>query len=269
LDVQHTSDGLPLDGTWLRKPLRSAGGADIASWDERASASDRSNRGYYFQRYAEGVSCSAVFVAAGGEARLVGVTRQLIGAPWTGASGYKYCGSVGPMAISAQVHGQFAALGSHLAREFQLEGLFGVDAVFNGATVWPIEINPRYPASAEVLEGALGVNVISQHVAACLEARLPPMALQPTPGSIAKICGKAILFASRRMRAPALMGDFAREQSERAWPELADLPAVGTLMEPGSPVLTVLASGETETQVTEGLKAKLADTRGLLEAACN
>jgi predicted ATP-grasp superfamily ATP-dependent carboligase len=94
------------------------------------------------------------------------------------------------------------------------------------------------------------------------------MDVRPTPDSVSEICGKAILFASRRMFAPASVGDMAREQSERAWPELADLPAVGTPIEPGSPVLTVLASGETETQVIERLNVKLADTRRMLEADC-
>jgi len=266
VEVRRTSDGLPLDGTWLRKPLRSAGGADIEHWGGRAATAGRSQRGYYFQRYAEGVPCSAVFVAAGGEARLVGVTRQLIGAAWTGASGYQFCGSIGPMKISVKAHGQLAALGSHLAREFQLQGLVGVDAMLDGDTVWPIEINPRYPASAEVLERALGINVVALHVASCLEGRLPPIGLLTTPVSIAEIRGKAILFASRRLLAPACVRDLAREQCERPWPEMADLPAAGTAIEPNSPVLTVFAGGQTETEVLERLKAKLADTRTQLES---
>ncbi|HTM56757.1 MAG TPA: ATP-grasp domain-containing protein [Pirellulales bacterium] len=266
MEVRRTSDGLPLDGTWLRKSLRSAGGADIEHWDGRASTAGRSDRGYYFQRYSEGAPCSAVFVAAGDEARLIGVTRQLIGAAWTGARGYQFCGSIGPMKISVQARDQLAALGSHLAREFQLQGLVGVDAVFDGDNVWPIEINPRYPASAEVLEQALGINVISLHVAACLDARLPPIGLLTTPSPIAEIRGKAILFASRRLLAPSCVRDFARQQWERPWPELADLPAVGTVIDPASPVLTVFAGGESETEVLDRLKAKLADTRTQLES---
>lgn len=266
LEVRRTRDGLPLDGTWLRKPLRSAGGADIEHWDGRTAAAGRSDRGYCFQRYAEGAPCSAVFVVAGGEARLIGVTRQLIGAAWTGASGYQFCGSIGPMKIPAQARVQFAALGSHLGREFQLQGLVGLDAVLAGDVVWPIEINPRYPASAEVLERALGINFISLHVAACLEARLPAVDLPTTPGPIAEIRGKAILFASRRLLAPACVHDFARQQCERPWPELADLPAAGTVIEPNWPVLTVFSGGKSETEVLERLKAKLADTRTQLES---
>jgi predicted ATP-grasp superfamily ATP-dependent carboligase len=265
LEVRRTNDALPLDGTWLRKKLCSAGGADMMYWDQLTAATDISDPEYYYQQYVEGAPCSALFVAARGEARLLGVTRQLIGVHWAGAGGFQYCGSVGPMPISEKSYGQFADLGNLLASEFQLQGLFGVDAVLQGATLWPVEINPRYPASAEVLERALGLSAISLHVAACLDGKLPENGSLPSPDSVATTCGKAILFARRKMVAPACLGDIAHQQSQCPWPQLADLPAEGTLNEPHSPVLTVFASGETETQVLELLKDKLAATQALFE----
>ena len=43
-------------------------------------------------------------------------------------------------------------MGAALADVFDLCGLFGVDGVVRGNRFWPVEINPRYTASMEVLE---------------------------------------------------------------------------------------------------------------------
>ena len=45
-------------------------------------------------------------------------------------------------------------LGLDLARGCGLRGLFGVDFVLSEGVPWPVEINPRYTASVEVLEYA-------------------------------------------------------------------------------------------------------------------
>src|SRR5688572_12519529 len=62
---------------WLVKPRRSGGGLGIrfATLDDV----QRRPRGAYFQQHVAGETASAVFVAAGGEARLLGATRQLLG----------------------------------------------------------------------------------------------------------------------------------------------------------------------------------------------
>ena len=48
-------------------------------------------------------------------------------------------------------------LGTVLAQAFRLVGLFGVDGVLDAERFWPVEVNPRYTASVEVLEGATGL----------------------------------------------------------------------------------------------------------------
>ncbi len=57
------------------------------------------------------MSVSAVFLAAGGSAVLLGVTRQLVGCRWAGATGFRYVGSIGPLAIDrGQTRGSFNGL---------------------------------------------------------------------------------------------------------------------------------------------------------------
>ena len=44
-----------------------------------------------------------------------------------------------------------------------LRGLFGVDFVLRDGIPWPVEVNPRYTASVEVLEFAAGIRALTLH----------------------------------------------------------------------------------------------------------
>ena len=147
----------------------------------------------YYQQQMDGTPCGAVYVAAAGRARLLGVTRQLVGPSWTGATGFQYGGSVGPVRLAGPCVEQFRRLGDCLAAAFELVGLFGVDAVVRDDTVWPVEVNPRYPRSSS-LERALTIKAIARHAAACCEGRLIDYLPIVTDGN--RRCGKAVVYAT-------------------------------------------------------------------------
>jgi predicted ATP-grasp superfamily ATP-dependent carboligase len=143
-------------------------------------------------------------------------------------------------------------IGNVLARGCGLRGLFGVDAILNEQSVWPVEINPRYTASVEVLERASALrtsgrrprrlHAIEWHETACLLRRLPA----PLGQSDEVISGKLIYYAPRDV---IFSSDAARWAAERnlalTLPAVADIPAAGTALHRGSPVLTLLADGPT------------------------
>jgi predicted ATP-grasp superfamily ATP-dependent carboligase len=235
--------------TWLRKSLRSSGGAHISPWNPNASGGTLP-RGYYLQEFVEGLACSALYVAARGEAVLLGITRQLVGASWTGAQGRQYCGSVGPLAESPEIEANFARIGAALAREFKLLGLFGVDAILSAQRIWPVEVNPRYTASVEVLERAYGFHAVELHVAACCSGLLPTAPDWASRGQY----GKAVLFASRRWVIPSDFCSIGEPLGAALWPAFADIPAPGSVIEAGWPILTVMAAGSTERDVLEALR---------------
>jgi uncharacterized protein len=245
---------VPRDGSWLCKPRRSAGGARIAFWNHESPPVGRV-RGRYFQQFVDGLACSAVYVAARGHAALLGVTRQLIGQTWTGASGFRYCGSIGPIELPLAVTDSFARIGTVLAREFKLVGLFGVDAIVTGAGVWPVEVNPRYTASVEILERARSVPAIALHAAACEDNELPSRE-EPTDKLIS---GKAILFAGSPLEISAAWTDLALAANHRCPPMLADIPSAGTVIEAGSPIVTVFADAADEAAVFDLLHRQAAD----------
>src|SRR5262249_2487033 len=147
----------------------------------------------YLQEFVEGESASVVFAGDGSGARLLGVTRQLVGAGWLNAGPFRYCGGVGLLPLEKGLQGALEGLGRVLARRAGLRGLFGVDGVLRGGAFWPVEVNPRYPASVEVLEYATGLAALRWHREAFVPGgRLPAGA----PARTAADCvGKAVLFA--------------------------------------------------------------------------
>ncbi len=257
--VAFDAGSLHGDGSWLRKPLSSGGGLHIVHWDPHADFGPGSSNDY-FQQFIEGLACSAVYVAARGEAVLLGITRQLIGVAWTGAPHFQYCGSIGPLAAQPDVARQFAEIGSALARQFNLVGLFGVDAVVNSQGVWPVEVNPRYTASVELLEWAYGIHAVEMHVSACESGNLPTPCVQASQCQ----CGKAILFASAAFVVTANLGSSIRQAASAAWPAVADIPVPGTTIEAGLPIVTVLAEAADEQAVFDTLRAQSARLRSIL-----
>lgn len=237
----------PRDGRWLRKPRLSAAGAHIAHWNDMSSHAHDSDD-CVFQKYIGGLPCSAVYVAARGRAVLLGVTRQLIGESWCGGSGFRYCGSIGPLRLPSAAETRFDEIGQCLAKSFELVGLFGVDMILNELGVWPVEINPRYTASAELFDWSCNISTIALHVDACQRGELPAAVL--TPGHC---CGKAILFAN----GPVTVGNVARRwltEECGSWPRLADIPVPGSTLTSGCPIVTVFAQEDNEQLVMNRLK---------------
>jgi predicted ATP-grasp superfamily ATP-dependent carboligase len=245
-ECQLAADDLPIDGSWLRKRFHSSAGHGVQIW---RGGQNRRSEDAYFQRRIAGASCAAVFVAANRQSRLIGVTKQLVGSISGEGSvsrdisrrddGFQYRGSIGPLQLTPTAAGKWSTIGSALAREFDLQGLFGVDAIIDGAgQIWPVEVNPRYTASVEILERGLGLPALGCHVEACRDGRLRDDVL------VARGChGKAIVYARTDLKVDAeLAALFERANEGSEWPQVADLPNTGTIIRQGQPVVTVFAA---------------------------
>src|SRR5262249_54766323 len=123
-------------------------------------AASPSSAPVFYQEFIDGLSLAAIFCAHGARARLLGITRQLHGKP---SAPFAYVGSIGPWPVSSGVRARVAEVGEVLAASFCLAGLFGVDLILRGEVPWPVEVNPRYTASVEVLELALRRSFLSEH----------------------------------------------------------------------------------------------------------
>jgi len=236
---------------WLRKPLRSAAGARIEFANSDHLPDQQSSSKWYYQEYVEGTSCSAVYVAARGAATMLGVTRQLIGTRWLGAVGFRYAGSIGPLQIDDAQQDAYSRIGNCIAKRFDLAGLFGVDVICNRAGIWPVEVNPRYTASIEVLERAASLNAIEAHVKACELGELPCGLTRNS-----NICGKGIVYATLDTNVPDHFPEFTMRANERTeWPRIADIPHANSHIKLGQPIATIFAEGESTNSVIESMKS--------------
>jgi uncharacterized protein len=234
----------PRHGAWLVKPLASAGGRGISFWKPGQALPAR--RPVYFQEFVEGAPCAALYVANAGRASLLGVTRQLIGEPWLHAAPFQYCGSVGPIVLATTAQQQFERLGNALAQSFGLRGLFGIDCILLDGTPWPVEVNPRYTASVEVLEWALGLAAIRMHCRV-FDPSVPTV--QGKCESVAPYVGKAILFARRDCVIPAdAPWQSSLDRSPAQWHDYADLPHQGQSIAAGHPIVTLFARAQSDAE---------------------
>lgn len=264
--IAWSAEMLPGDGSWLRKPLRSSGGHDVVAWHGRektaGATSYRHRPQYYFQQYIAGQSLAGAFVANGRKCLLVGATRQLVGTPWTRAAPFAYSGSLGPVDLAPETLQMLRSLGERLTEAFGLYGCFGVDVLLNEQGLWPVDVNPRYTASMEILERGLEFSIFARHVEACWNRQLSPAPNWAPPLRH----GKAVLYARGRVRVTRALCDELerRGQLEAPWPSLADIPCPGTVIESGQPVCTAFAAAPDLASCEKALAAVMADLEVLL-----
>lgn len=216
--------------SWLLKPRRSGGGHGIRSW----IPGEPLPRSSYLQTRIAGIIGSIVFAADRGSAVPLGFSRQLVGDPRLGARGFRYCGSLlGTPSVRLFPHQEellekAAALAGIVTHQFGLVGLNGIDFIARNGVPYPIEVNPRYSASMELVERAQGISMFRVHARAC-------RGILPAPPAFgASMQGKAIVFARRDV----VLGD-TRSWTRREW--LADIPHSGERIGQGHPICTVYA----------------------------
>jgi predicted ATP-grasp superfamily ATP-dependent carboligase len=236
--IPNPESRIPSDSdlTWLVKPRASGGGHLVRRWRR----GERVPPGCYLQELVEGTPRSVVFVAAGGRAVPLGVSRQLIGEEPFGASGYRYCGNIlVPAGEDDAVVDGARALAGAVCDEFGLVGVNGIDFVAKGGVPYAIEVNPRWCASMELVERAFGLSVFGAHAAACRDGVLPDFDLERARR--AEAVGKAVVFA----RDDVTVGD------TRAWladADVRDVPQSGARIGAGRPVCTVFATARDEAE---------------------
>jgi uncharacterized protein len=236
---------------WLRKPVRGGGGRGVREW--RGGALDGE---VVVQEHIAGLACSAAAVADGRSAIVLGVSEQLIGHRVLGARGYAWCGNLVPPRLGeAQrraLEGAARRICAHLALEFGLCGLFGVDLVWDGERAWVVEVNPRPTGSLECVEAVHEVGVFAAHLEACA-GRLPSISPAPGPRPAA---GKAILFATQDVRVGETGG----------WPArgIRDVPHPRERIAARHPICTLVSVRGSPEAVLADLEARAAALRAEL-----
>ncbi len=246
---------------WLVKPRASGGGHGIAVWPGTRSVS--AGRRYFQQRIA-GVPGSLVFAADGQRAVAIGFSRILVGERAFGAAAFRYCGNIlaagdPQFAAEAALVSRCIELAAALAQTFSLVGVNGVDFVAQGGIPYPVEVNPRYAASMELVERRYGLSVFQTHARACV-GDLPAFDLDGARADARDAIGKAIVYA----RHDTVLGD------TRSWledPTVRDVPHPGGRIARGKPICTVFARARSATACRQALMARATRVYDAIELA--
>jgi len=233
---------------WLVKPRDSGGGHGIQWWAPGSPVP----AGAHVEPFIDGEPGSIVFVAAGRDLIPLGLTRQLVGDASFGASRFRYCGNLLHSAAHAQGMSPLLDSAKHVARvvtaEFDLVGVNCIDFIAHDNVAIPIEVNPRWSASMELVERAHGLSVFGVHAAACAAGELPTFDLTRAHSDTA-VVGKAIVFA----RHDVTCGDTTAWLGDST---IRDVPHPGEHIPAGRPVCTVFATAADADACHAGLIAR-------------
>lgn len=231
---------------YLLKPRASYGGQDISWWTPGRSIP----ASHYLQEYVRGMPLSAVYHCDGWSSILLGATEQLVGETCFGAGTFAYCGSIGPVQLTERAREALSHLGVVLTQRFDLRGVFGVDLVmdFNG-DLWPIEVNPRYTASVELIEKITGVHALSPADGSRKEKKQRPI-----------MHAKAIVYAKQPGQAPDLYATFSKDQ-------IADVPEPGRTIQQGAAICTLFTAALSRDECFNKLKSMAQQVYAVIPAA--
>lgn len=216
----------PRSTGWLRKRAGDCGGAHVRPWDRNADDDDPA---VYFQRFVEGPAMSALFLADGISARVIGFNNQ-----WTACDDhrapFRYAGAVSKAPLSLMYAAMLEEWAGILTREFGLRGLNGIDFIASEDGPLVIELNPRPCSTLELYDRDLTKGLLALHIQTCLDG-LP----REIPWQTRRVRAHAVVYARRPLRVPASL----------RWPDWSsDLPRGKQLIAVGEPICSVHGDGE-------------------------
>jgi len=246
VDRYPLSQNPPSDkGKSVFKNLCHSGTARLATAEDRSRSAKDS---YVFQEYISGESISLIFVAKDAAVTCLGESKQLVDP----GNNLMWVGSISGISGSFLNPNERASanrFANSLAILAGITGVFGIDFMQNETGVWPVDVNPRIPASAEVI----GDHVMQNHLQA-FGIECPPVA-ESSP-----LClGKKVIFNPSAN--PVRFNDAVLEQlsfrfSNPCSPtSIADVPQRDEVIAPNHPICTVLASGDGGDAVLSNLVA--------------
>jgi uncharacterized protein len=219
---------------WLAKRRGGAGGGHIRPAEQAGRGS------VYYQRKVPGVPISALFLADGVSAAVLGFSSQ-----WhlpAADKPFRYGGAVQPATLPSDIAALLTTAVVRLSAAAALVGLNSADFIVDGERFWLLEINPRPGATLDIFEPAQG-SLFSLHMAACGGV------LPSAPCYSGRARAAAIVYAEDNIPSfPAL-----------TWPHwTADRPQPGIAIKAGEPLCTVYACGADAT----GARGRTEERRG-------
>jgi uncharacterized protein len=222
LGVKHplTTIDPPSHGAgWLAKRIGGAGGSHIVP-----SRLNSVNRNVYYQERVNGRPVSALFVANGDDARVLGFSEQ-----WTAPSTrslWRYGGAVRPVSLSAALARTMTSVVKRVAHAFKMKGLGSADFMVSGEGALLLEINPRPGATLDIFDSVRSP-LLKLHLDAVIEGKLLRRSLKFSDAK-----ASAIVYARSGIAVPPRM----------RWPDwVTDRPKSSEWIDKNRPICSVWA----------------------------
>ena len=242
---------------WLTKTFQSTGGRGVSIAQHEVNPHrTKQSKGRYLQRRLPGNSFGANYLAGNDMTMFLGAYEQLNTLP---AHPFWYTGSLGPLQLPAAHLKDLELIGRIVCESFQLSGLFGIDFIITpDDQLFVIEINPRATASAELVDRQLsleGESLVQWHLDACL-------GIKERNGRASFKhrfwCKEIIYWQPPVDPAPALqiserLLSTWRQISKLSGWEIADIPAAGITIQPGDPIMTLIAESGDVTSLRQSI----------------
>ena len=248
---------------WLKKQVRSGGGLQTYRWDGVAEIDFGS--GGYLQEFIKGDTISGCYIATNGdgptETSFLGACKQHQNPC---QNDFRYHGSVGPIRLSKDECREMARGGQCIAEEFQLAGVFGIDFVRGDQGLYLVDINPRIPASAELIERSRRVD---ESTFTIVEAQLDACVLNQLPARVEisnqNQYSKTIIYLPAERRLNVEAGSIKYFQSRSYF---SDVPDLASKIEPHHPLVTVHAKANETKSLKEKSEKRISDLWQFLKA---
>lgn len=224
---------------WLVKQKGRAGGCHVQPAARFQGTSDA----FYWQRQCAGKPHSALFLAAGGVAHVIGIS-QLLSSERTD-SPYVWSGAIGPIRALPEIFEQVQWTAQALASDLDLLGLCGVDFIVDPEKeVHLVDLNPRLVATCEIYADLFVSGYMNAHIETCLTGN-PDGHLVPPSEREEGVRGMQVVYAPHPIAGMANL----------KWPDgAADLPNSGTGIDAGQPLCTVRGRYRDAAEARAGLQ---------------
>lgn len=217
------------DSVWLIKPSGSEGGKKIRFHNSGTMIEP----GEYYQRYIRGEACSALFLAADHQSRMIGFNT--LWAVGNETNPFLFGGCINQARLNSR---QRLFVADYVARLVRATGLVGLNSldfmVDDDGNCLVLELNPRLSATLGLYDMDFPGGLVAHHIRACqgqLECSVP-------------VEGPVRAFAV------AMALDDLTIQPSVNWPAwCADIPPAGQVIHAGQPLCTVLAEGTVREEV--------------------
>lgn len=248
---------------WLRKDASGTGAWHIRLADSSDDSTHDARDGVYYQRFCEGRPMSALFLADGRNATVLGINEQIV--TRHGEHPFSWRGAIGPVQVGVSLANAVRHAVQTIVAASGLVGLNSLDFLSDGERCVVLEVNARPSATMAFYDCDPDAPLLARHVRACRGEAIEASEEESPSVHAPPVRGQLVVFA----QASHVVTRAFEEQARRlGW--CHDIPVAGSAIAAGTPLCTVSATcapGTSADAVRAALAARAAAIEPLLKVS--